>query len=56
VADEILSGADKSGTAEQDPRRLYSRFVARCLEMGVRMDMDAREFYALATSRVVERG
>ncbi len=27
---------------------LYSRFVGRCLEMGIPINMDAREFYALA--------
>lgn len=38
----VLAGA---GT---DPQMLYSKFVGRCLEAGVHMDMDAREFYALA--------
>jgi 16S rRNA G966 N2-methylase RsmD len=43
IAEEIVSGA-----AAEDPQMLYSRFVGRCLEAGVHMDMDAREFYALA--------
>lgn len=54
VADEIISGADQNQTAERDPRRLYSRFVARCLEMGLYVDMDAREFYTLINNRAVE--
>lgn len=43
VAEQIVSQADK-----EDPQMLYSRFVGRCLEMGVPINMDAREFYALA--------
>lgn len=54
VANEIISGANELGTAERDPRRLYSRFVARCLEMGLPVDIDAREFYALIHNKVAE--
>lgn len=46
IADEIV--VDSTG---DDPQMLYSRFVGRCLETGVHMDMDAREFYALARER-----
>jgi len=43
VAEEIVLEAGK-----EDPQMLYSRFVGRCLETGVLINMDAREFYALA--------
>jgi hypothetical protein len=43
VADQVISEAGK-----EDPQMAYSRFVGRCLEMGVPINMDAREFYALA--------
>lgn len=43
VAEQVVSQA---GT--EVPQMLYSRFVGRCLEMGVPMNMDAKEFYALA--------
>lgn len=46
IADEIVLEA-----TGDDPQMLYSRFVGRCLETGVQMDMDAREFYALARER-----
>lgn len=46
IAEQILSKA-----AGDDSQMLYSRFVGRCLEIGVRMDMDASEFYALARKR-----
>lgn len=46
IAEEIVFGV-----AADDPQMLYSRFVGRCLEVGVDMDMDAREFYALARDR-----
>lgn len=43
LAEQILSEADK-----EDPKMLYSRFVGRCLELGVPINIDASEFYALA--------
>jgi len=46
IADEIVAGS-----TVDDPQMLYSRFVGRCLETGVHMDMDAREFYSLARER-----
>lgn len=46
IADEIVVGS-----AGDDPQMLYSRFVGRCLEIGVHIDMDARVFYALARER-----
>jgi hypothetical protein len=46
IADEIVGGS----TCD-DPQMLYSRFVGRCLETGVHMEMGAREFYALAREK-----
>ncbi len=46
IAEEIIMGA-----TEDDPQMLYSRFVGRCLEMGVHMEIDAREFYELAREK-----
>lgn len=43
IADEIVGDA-----VGEDLQILYSRFVGRCLERGVHINMDAREFYALA--------
>ncbi|TXH00732.1 MAG: DNA methylase [Rhodocyclaceae bacterium] len=43
IAEEIVAEE-----ACDDQQMLYSRFVGRCLEAGAQMDMDAREFYALA--------
>ena len=43
IAAEIVAGESCD-----DPQMLYSRFVGRCLEAGAHMEMDAREFYALA--------
>jgi DNA modification methylase len=48
---EIASAVLVAG-AGTDPQMLYSKFVGRCLEAGVPMDMDAREFYALAKTQV----
>jgi len=48
IAEEIVDGA-----TVDTPQMLYSKFVGRCLEMSVEMDMDAREFYALVHERVV---
>jgi tRNA G10 N-methylase Trm11 len=33
------------GSKERTPERLYSRFVARCLEAGIPVGIDAAEFY-----------
>lgn len=47
IANEIVAAAPGS-----DPQMLYSKFVGRCLEAGVHLDMDAREFYALSKAQV----
>lgn len=48
VADEILARALKLGPEERELQRLYSRFVARCLELRMDVRMDASEFYTRA--------
>lgn len=48
VADEILRSARTAESSERDPRRLYSRFVSRCLELGLSVHMGAKEFYGRA--------
>lgn len=48
VADEILRSARTAKSSERDPQRLYSRFVSRCLEIGVSVHMGAKEFYGRA--------
>lgn len=45
IIQEILEKAVSAAEAERDPQRLYSRFVSRCLELGIEVPMDAREFY-----------
>jgi len=43
--------ADADGNADElTPRRLYSRYVARCVERGVPVDYGAPEFYALVST------
>lgn len=48
IIEEILDLAGGLQDSERDPQRLYSRFVSRCLELGVDVRMGAREFYARA--------
>lgn len=48
VAEEILGGAKNAISSERDPQRLYARFVSRCLELGVAVNTDAKEFYERA--------
>ncbi len=48
VANEVLACALGLGPEEREPQRLYSRFVARCLELGMDVHIDAREFYGRA--------
>ncbi|MGY0799700.1 DNA methyltransferase [Lysobacter sp. A286] len=43
IAEEVIAA-----TPGADPQKLYSIFIGRCLLEGVRIDMDAREFYAIA--------
>lgn len=47
IADEIVLGSNLD-----DPQMLYSRFLGRCLETGIHIEIDAREFYALAREKV----
>lgn len=54
IADEIFSGVNKDGIDQSNTQMLYSKFVAHCLKMGVCVDMDAREFYALARVKAGE--
>lgn len=48
VLTEIFLQADGSEPSERDPQRLYSRFVSRCLELGIDVQVGAREFYGRA--------
>lgn len=48
VADEVLARALELGPEERELQRLYSRFVARCLELRMDVRMDASEFYTRA--------
>jgi 16S rRNA G966 N2-methylase RsmD/uncharacterized protein YbaR (Trm112 family) len=45
---EVFEKANGCGEDERDPQRMYSRFISRCLEVGIEVSMDAREFYARA--------
>ncbi len=48
VADEILRSARAAESPERDPQRLYSRFVSRCLQLGLSVRIGAKEFYERA--------
>lgn len=48
IADEIVSEASHLSPDKRDPQRLYSVFIGRCLELGVDVSMNAKEFYARA--------
>lgn len=49
VFDEVLARAIHSdNSAEKELPRLYSRYVARCLELGTRVALNADEFYSRA--------
>jgi hypothetical protein len=54
VANEILARALELGAEEREPQRLYSRFVARCLELGLDVRIGAREFYGKAKEMLGE--
>lgn len=46
IFQEILHRAHKErDPQEREPTRLYSRFVSRCLELGVQVSYDADDFY-----------
>lgn len=49
IADEIIVEA-----RGDDPQKLYSRFVGRCLEIGAQIDIGAKEFYALTRKKPEE--
>jgi len=50
--DATFAEADKNeALIEQTQERMYSRFVARCLEAGVAVELDAADFYRLAQDR-----
>ena len=46
---------NESNAKEREPKRLYSRYVSRCLEMGVDVSMNAREFYDQANSEGIKK-
>jgi 16S rRNA G966 N2-methylase RsmD len=48
VVQEILTRGVSAEEAERDPQRLYSRFVSRCLELGIEVSLGAKEFYGRA--------
>lgn len=48
LADEIVMNGLLLGADEMDLQRLYSRFVGRCLELGIDVALDAKEFYIRA--------
>jgi adenine-specific DNA methylase len=50
VISEILGKAASASETERTPQRLYSRFVSRCLELGLDVPMGAKEFYSLANN------
>jgi 16S rRNA G966 N2-methylase RsmD len=54
VIREILADAALAQQSERDPQRLWSRFVSRCLELGVDIPMDAKEFYGRARVKLGE--
>lgn len=48
LLDELVLNAAQLAPDERKPQRLYSRFVGHCLEMGIEVQLDAKEFYGLA--------
>jgi len=48
VLQEVFAKAAVGQKAERDPQRMYSRFISRCLELGMDVPMNAREFYGRA--------
>jgi 16S rRNA G966 N2-methylase RsmD len=52
IADGIIASAATLGESERDPQRLYSRFVGACLERGIEVGLDAREFYGRAKGAI----
>lgn len=50
VIEEIFRTSESGSAPERDRQRLYSRFVSRCLELGMEVEMGAKEFYDRADS------
>jgi 16S rRNA G966 N2-methylase RsmD len=48
IAELVTRAADSPDHKERTPERLYSRFVARCLERGLSVPIDAVSFYEKA--------
>ncbi|MBI1278446.1 MAG: DNA methylase [Anaerolineaceae bacterium] len=48
VVREIFSELSLADKATADPKRLYSRFISRCLELGIDVEIGAKEFYVRA--------
>lgn len=46
VLDEVLRQSSSLEAAERVPERVYSRYVARCLEVGTPVEMNAADVYA----------
>lgn len=51
---EIFTIAAEGTNAERDLQRMYSRFISRCLELGIEVQIDAREFYGHAREAMRE--
>jgi 16S rRNA G966 N2-methylase RsmD len=43
---DIIEQARSLAPAEREPERVYSRYVSRCLETGIRVEMNAGDVYA----------
>lgn len=52
LLNELFRQARQMPMAERQPQRLYSRFVSRCLELGLDVSMGAKEFYGVARESV----
>lgn len=46
VLDEVLRQCSSLQPSEREPERVYSRYVARCLEVGTPVEMNAADVYA----------
>jgi 16S rRNA G966 N2-methylase RsmD len=56
VAVEMIEKSCELEQSNQEPQRIFSRFIARCLKMGIIVDMDARDFYAMVKDHIGEQG
>lgn len=48
LVNELIISEARLAPDERQPQRLYSRFVRHCLEMGIDVQLDAKEFYGRA--------